>query len=322
MPTSHLLPHDVTSLAKLQSGLVTLDQALGLGMSPSMVKTMLRRGTWVRVGRNVFVTHSGELGWHARAWTAILVAGEGSMLAGRSAGHLQRLVPDEPQIVHVVVPAERRVRDFPGVRFERKRRVPRPVGALPRTPPAVTVVDLCVLEPWRAVEWVTTALRERLVTPRVLRAEVDARSFLPLHPVPVRQVITDLLDDVQGLESPLEKLYRDKVEKAHSLPTGARQVRRGSARHDVLYEEFGLLCELDGRLHDRTSAVFRDLARDNAASLDGLWTHRYGYDDCRNRPCETAHQVAVKLQQLGWRGNGRACPRCARTDLWSPYWAA
>ena len=134
MPTSHLLPHDVTSLAKLQSGLVTLDQALGLGMSPSMVKTMLRRGTWVRVGRNVFVTHSGELGWHARAWTAILVAGEGSMLAGRSAGHLQRLVPDEPQIVHVVVPAERRVRDFPGVRFERKRRVPRPVGALPRTP--------------------------------------------------------------------------------------------------------------------------------------------------------------------------------------------
>ncbi|GAA1393593.1 hypothetical protein GCM10009599_16780 [Luteococcus peritonei] len=291
-------------------------------MSPSSVKTMLRRGTWVRLGRNVFATHSGDPGWQSRAWAAALMAGDGAMLAGRSAGHLQKLVSDEPESLHVVLPANRRVRDYPGVYFERRRHLPRPVGLLPRTPPAVTVVDLCAMEPRRTVEWATTALRERLVSPKILRAEVDSRAFLPTTPLPVRSVLTDLLDDAQGLESPLEVLYRERVEKAHGLPTGTRQVRRAGGRADVLYEEFGLLCELDGRLHDLTSAVFRDLRRDNAASVDGLWTHRYGYHDVYGQACETAFQVATKLHQLGWQGMGHPCPSCRSAGLWLPAWAA
>lgn len=322
MPVTHPVPPEVLSLADAQSGLFTLEQARGLGMSDSQIKACVRRGAWVYLGRRVYAIHNGERTWRAGAWTAVLMAGDGAMLAGRSAGHVQRLVADPPTEIHVALPADRQVRPWPGARFERRRHLPRPRGSLPCTPPAVTVVDLCALEPHRSIEWATTGLRERLVTPKMLRTEVDGRAFLPRTPLPVRAILTELLDDAQGLESPLEALYRRDVEQAHGLPRGSRQVNRRTGRHDVFYEEYGLLCELDGRLHDRTAAVFRDMDRDNQASLDGLWTHRYGYADCHLRPCETAAQVGVKLQQLGWQGSGHACPSCREAGLWVPYWAA
>lgn len=237
------------------------------------------------------------------------------MLAGHAAGHRQGLVSEPPQVIHVVVPTGRGVVERPGYRFERRGRLPRPRGSLPCTPPEVTVLDLCALQPDRSVQWVTSALRERISSPRMLRQELDARGRLP---VPVRELVGDMLADAQGLESPLEELYLRRVERAHGLPAGVRQLRRRTGRHDIAYP-WGLLVELDGRIHDSTSQVFRDLHRDNEASLDGWWTHRYGYQDCHLRACETALQVARKLRQLGWEGLPHSCPNCRDVPDWGRF---
>jgi hypothetical protein len=81
----------------------------------------------------------------------------------------------------------------------------------------------------------------------------------------------------------------------------------------VLYREYGVVVELDGRLGHTELGRFRDMDRDNAAGLDGLFTLRYGGADLWGRPCAVAAQVAAALRQRGWAGLPTRCSRC-RTE--------
>ena len=56
----------------------------------------------------------------------------------------------------------------------------------------------------------------------------------------------------------------------------------------MLYKEYGLLIELDGRLGHEGVGRFRDMRRDNRATIDGLATLRYGFGDVHGIPCEVA----------------------------------
>lgn len=80
---------------------------------------------------------------------------------------------------------------------------------------------------------------------------------------------------------------------------------------DILYREFGVAVETDGRAAHPASAGRRDTARDNAAAAQGLVTLRHAWADVTCRPWEVAAQVAAVLRQRGWRGSPRPCgPRC------------
>jgi very-short-patch-repair endonuclease len=116
------------------------------------------------------------------------------------------------------------------------------------------------------------------------------------------------------VEGPLEHAYLRDVERAHGLPAASRQVSvsRGT-RSDAVYEEFGVVVELDGRVgHSGAEAVFRDLRRDNAHAELNMTTLRYGSADVRGRPCDVAAQVAAVLRRRGWTGTYAGCPRCRR----------
>lgn len=116
-----------------------------------------------------------------------------------------------------------------------------------------------------------------------------------------------------GARSPLEWRYLRRVERAHRLPVAARQVRRpadgGSATvSDVEYLQGALVVELDGRLRHAGSANrWRDLSRDNAVTVQGARTLRYGWHDVVGRPCQVAAQVATVLAGLGWQGSPSRC---------------
>jgi hypothetical protein len=130
--------------------------------------------------------------------------------------------------------------------------------------------------------------------------------------------------DLQGLivaaaggdHSVLEFRYHRDVERAHGLPESARQVpfttpggRRG--RRDRVYEPFGLVIELDGRLAHQPENQGKDKTRDNAAAADGKQTLRYGWSQVKWQSCETAAQVARVLRRRGWDGRPRPCsPGC------------
>jgi hypothetical protein len=121
-------------------------------------------------------------------------------------------------------------------------------------------------------------------------------------------------DLAAGAQSPLELRYLKDVERAHGLPPGVRQ-RRLAGRTvrwiDVDLEEFGVRVELDGRVGHVEEGAFRDRVRDNAATVSGRATLRYGWVDVVGSPCAVAAEVAQVLRRRGWAGQLVACgPHC------------
>jgi very-short-patch-repair endonuclease len=114
-----------------------------------------------------------------------------------------------------------------------------------------------------------------------------------------------------GCQSPLERAYLRRVERAHGLPTAARQAaraRRGGRWYDdVHYVEHATLVELDGAAAHRPESARRDHRRDNAGAAAGLTVLRYRVDDVLARPCEVATEVALVLTHNGWPGHPRRC---------------
>ena len=67
--------------------------------------------------------------------------------------------------------------------------------------------------------------------------------------------------------------------------------------------------ELDGTAAHPADEQWRDKRRDNANTVGGLVTLRFGLLDLGDRRCETAMAVATLLRRHGWTGSPRPCPR-------------
>jgi hypothetical protein len=119
-----------------------------------------------------------------------------------------------------------------------------------------------------------------------------------------------------GDHSVLEYRYDRDVERAHGLPEPICQTpfadpdgRRG--RRDRVYQQYGVVVELDGRLGHGPEDQWRDKDRDNAAAVHGHQSLRYGWTHVRWHPCATALQAAGVLRVHGWDGWPRPCsPGC------------
>jgi len=86
----------------------------------------------------------------------------------------------------------------------------------------------------------------------------------------------------------------------------------GMARVDGLYEDYGLIVELDGRRYHAGIAATGDAARDNVHLLAGFVTLRFTWQQVTADPCGVARQVAAVLQRAGWNDPMRRCGRCPR----------
>ncbi len=305
------LPPLLRDAAERQAGVVTSGQAANAGLGWSAVEWRLRSGRWQRVYRGVYATFSGELSRLAELWAALLYAGSGAMLSHQTAAELARIIDTPSQLVHVTVPAERRVSRAPGIVVHlsgRASEMLHPARLPPQTRVEDTVLDLVDragnLDD--AVGWVTRALGRRLTTQDRLRASLAQRARLRW-----RGELTELLSpDLAGLMSVLERRYLRDVERRHGLPAGARQVRarRGDRTEyrDVRYDEYATCVELDGRLAHPGEQRWLDIRRDNAVAADGGVTLRYGWLDVTARSCQTAAEVDRALRSRGFPG-ARPC---------------
>lgn len=298
-------------LAAAQADVVTREQAIGLGLSRHTLLRLVDQGRWQRLAPGLFATHTGTVGWDGLAWGGTLLGGTGARLGRTAAAFAGGLVDEAPDPVEVLVPHGSAARSRLSWRFVHERpgaRGDRTTGSPPRTLVPDTVLDLCDGAPARQVEdWVTRAVQRRLTSPEHLRRALGRRSR---HSQ--RLLLGELLQEVaEGAESPLELRYLRDVERRHGLPPGERQQRTGTpGRRDVLYREFGLLVELDGRRGHEAEGRFRDMARDNAALRERLATLRYGFGDVAGQPCFVALEVAQVLNQRGWSGSVVTCATC------------
>jgi very-short-patch-repair endonuclease len=78
-----------------------------------------------------------------------------------------------------------------------------------------------------------------------------------------------------------------------------------------MYQEYGVIVELDGRLAHPPENRWKDKARDNAAAAAGQQSLRYDWVAVTQRPCATAAEVAGVLRDHGWNGPPKRCsPGC------------
>ncbi len=300
------------ALAEAQSGVVTLGQAADLGVG-TWAARRLAGEQWQRMAPGVFYLGLGAPPWDAQAWAGVLIGGQRARIAGASAAYLHRLASEAPSTVEVLVPLDRQVRDRWPWTFRRERpgvRDARSPGAPARTTVEDTVLDLVdrATTAGEVQGLVAHAIQQRRTTVARLRHAAAGRARLR-H----RRLVDALLDDVAvGAETPLELAYLHHVERAHGLPRGVRQHRapHGSAVRDVVYEEFAVVVELDGRMGHEGAGRFRDMERDNAAAVAGELTLRYGWHDVADRACVAAFQLGAVFARRGWDDEPRRCRHC------------
>ena len=205
------------------------------------------------------------------------------MLSHETAAELHRLTDKATDMIHVTIPGQRRVRAVEGVSLHRSGRAVEAVQG--NANPPRTTVEETVLDLTQAAAsfddvcgWVTRAFARELTDEDRLRAAMTGRPRLRWR-ADLHELIVAAAD---GDHSVLEFRYHRDVERAHGLPEPSRQVpfatpagRRG--RRDRVYEEYGVVVELDGRLAHPAENQWKDKARDNAAAAEGKQSLRYGW---------------------------------------------
>jgi very-short-patch-repair endonuclease len=293
-----------------QHDVVSRQQWLLAGGSLATIRRRLRRRDWVTIFPGVYLTHRAQPGQDAQDLAALLYAGDGAAWCHQTAAARWGLIaPREPQVSHVLVPWPRRVRRQPGlVVHSSAAATARLAPGL--SPPRVTAAHATLdrLAGCPSLDDAYALIADSCQTGRVRVVDIAAA----LSTRRVRwgsHLVHALASTLDGSDSLLEVRYVRDVERRHGLPRSARQRRTGDDIADCTYEAYGVLVELDGRLHLLTSRRWRDMSKDNRAALRGEVTLRYGWVDVATRPCLVARQVLDLLSLRGFDGRSRPCGR-------------
>lgn len=297
----------VWATVRAQDGVISRRQLTELGVGRRVQARLAGEGV-VSVVTPGVLSFGSTPAWLGCAWAGLLVGGPDAVLGLEAAGHLHGLVKVEPEEIAVFVGRERWPSARPGYQFIRS---PRRAGhAEPaRTTVEVTLIDLCESADEDGIAaMLADALSSHRTTATTLLVELSGRSR---HRQ--RTLIRDILGDVtRGANSALERRFLTGVERAHGLPEALRQAHAHSTyRCDCWYREYGVIVELDSRLHHTGGAAYRDLTRDNEHMLQGIVTLRLGWGHVTGTmQCETAVMLGQLLMSRGWEGTAVSCARC------------
>jgi hypothetical protein len=255
----------------------------------------------------------------AQLWSAVLAAGPGAQLSHESAAEVLRLTDRRSPLIHVAIPANRRVISPQGVRIHISSRLNGgwrfARGIPPHTLAEETVIDLvhAADDLDDVIACVTGAFARNLTDVERLRREAAARGKLRWR-ADLGEII---LAGAGGAHSVIEYRYDHDVEQAHGLPKAAKQVKYtkpdGSRGYrDRYYEEYKLIVELDGKQYHPAERRGHDQDRDNDAAATVGSTLRYGWVDVTGKRCDSARQVHTALTGRGYTGPLKPCsPVCA-----------
>jgi hypothetical protein len=310
-----------TSLAA-QDGVISRRQLLAEGFNDNDIERLLRRRALRSVHAGVYVEHTGPLTWRQRAWAAVLACWPAA-LYGRSAVRAADSSPrhepprSQDELIDVGIEHPRKKLAPPGVRVHRvvglEQKVLWNLGP-PRMRTEEAVLAMCADEKSDdgALAIAADACQRRRTTPPRLLEALAGRRIR--HGAWLRVVLEDI---ASGAHSLLEHGYLHRVERAHGLPPARRQlhesVEESSIYRDALYEEQGVVVELDGRVgHEWTDERWDDMDRDLDAGADGLLSVRLGWRHVFGTSCWTAERIDRILRRRGWEGRIHPCgPDCS-----------
>ena len=88
--------HAVHQLCAEQEDVVSRSQLIAVGVTRAQICTRLEARLWQRMYRGTYAVHTGQLSYRARAWSAILYAGDGAMASHETAAFLYQLIDRPP----------------------------------------------------------------------------------------------------------------------------------------------------------------------------------------------------------------------------------
>ena len=308
------LPDEVLDLLDYQAGVLSRAQARRAGMTGKQIDTAARSGRWQRLHAGVYAAFTGEPGRVTLLWGAVLRAGPKAVLSHHSAAELQGLLAMPVPAIHVMVPAGSQIAPISGVVLHYSSLVTQerhPALRPPQTRVEETVLDLAgqAASLDEALGWIFRACGSRRTTAERIASAMARRARTRWR----TELAAALGLGADGVHSLLEFRYVSRVERPHGLPVGTRQLRVTRAgQHqyqDVTYQAYGVVVELDGRVAHPVELRWRDIHRDNATTVAGQRTLRYGWADVSGQPCRVAAQVGGLLSRRGWDGRLRRCGR-------------
>lgn len=262
-------------LAAEQEGVISRRQFAELGITRWQIRADIRAGRWRAVGRQSVVTHTGPLPVAARHWVAVFEAGPRAFLDGPSALLAAGLTGYDVDSIRVSVPRGARVyRRLPGVDIRQTRRWEADDvagGGLPRARVEVAAVRaaLWARSDKQAALVLTMVVQQRLTTPERL-AEESLRILRDRRRPLLQQIVLDLLGGVRSLG----ELDVVRECRRRGIPEPTKQVlrkgRNGRYYLDLVWEEWGLVVEVDGIQHAWANQVVGDALRQNDLSLQNM----------------------------------------------------
>jgi very-short-patch-repair endonuclease len=292
------------SLASSQAGVVSRRQLYAAGVTRAQVRANVRARRWRRVGSQSVAVHTGPLLLDAQHWAAVFEAGPRAMLDGASAliaSGLQHFAVDR---IRVSVPRGGRVRRARGLDIRQTRRWS--AGDLastgvPRTRPEVAVV--------RAALWARTDKQAALVLTMTVQQGLAGAEAIGFEMLRIRRdrrrafaqaVILDLIGGVRSLG----ELEMARECRRRGLPEPTRQmVRRtpgGTYYLDLIWEQWGVVVEVDGIHHSWAPQVVGDALRQNAITLSNARVLRLPLLGFRVDPDSFFAQIEAALVAAGW----------------------
>ncbi|MFC0028107.1 endonuclease domain-containing protein [Micromonospora chaiyaphumensis] len=299
-------------LAFEQAGVLTTSQACRL-LTEGAVRGMVRSGCWRSLCRGILLTGNGRLTRDQQLWVAVLATGPRAVLAGVTAAAEAGVRGLPPEPLHVLVPADRRVRslprrlpiDMPGIVVHRTSVLPEAhlqLARPPRTTTARAVVD--------GASWARSSREAQLILAsacqqrRVLPEEVEA-VLAVLPRAPRRGLLRRTVADIAGGAQALSELDFLALCRRHRLPRPDLQERRvdqsGRARWlDAYWREWRLHVEVDGAHHMEVRHWVADMQRQNDVWTSGDRILRFPAWLVRTHPAEVAESLRRALLAAGW----------------------
>lgn len=277
------------------------------GITRAEVRANVKARRWQLVGRHVVVVHTGPLALDTTLWAAQLSGGPRARLDGASSLIAAGLRGFDIDRHRVSVPRGARVfRDrVVDVRQTRRWRSDDLVGGggPPRTRSEVAAVRGAL---WARSDRQAALLLTMVVQQGIVPADRIGRALLQVKRDPRLTFVTDVVTDLLGGVRSLAELDFARECRRRGLPEPTRQVvRRGKdGRYylDVIWEEWGIVVEVDGIQHALAQEVVADALRHNDVTLDNLTVLRLPVLGLRVAADEFFDQIERALVDAGWSG--------------------
>jgi predicted transcriptional regulator of viral defense system len=313
------MPSDALPQIIRAAGIITAAELRAAGKSREQIKTLLRRGTLVRVDRGVFaraaradnIRSLASGGYLLRLAGMLAVSGPGTVVSHQSAAQLYGIdLLDRPDpAVTLTCGREHRWRARSGIRLHAvaipAAHVTSRFGA-PVTTAARTVVDLARTLDFRAgVVAADSALHRKLTTKGEMAGVIKVQRRWP--GITRAAQVLDFADE--RAESPLESiarvLFRDLGLPAPELQVWLGGVEQAVGRVDFYWKHHRTIVEVDGKgkYQDPERARWQ-LRRDDLLRADGYEVVHLTWYDITHRPDE----VRTLIRKAFERG------RAARTS--------